>query len=48
MQVVHRLLMGLIAVVVVWSLVGVSVSTNAGQTNYSLFIKPAPTWQVIY
>ncbi|MDY3330932.1 MAG: hypothetical protein SOX43_03115 [Pelistega sp.] len=48
MKAVNNLLMLLIAMLVLWSLVGVSVKQAGGESSYSLFIKAAPTMQVLY
>lgn len=45
---VHNILMGLIGLVVVWSLLGISVQQSGGKTEYSLFIKTQPSAQLLY
>lgn len=44
----HTILMALLAIIVMWSLIGVSVQTVGGSTEVSLFIKVQPSAQLLY
>lgn len=48
MRVLNNLLMAMVGVVVLWSLIGISMTQVGGETHYSFFIKSEPTLQILH
>lgn len=48
MRLLNNILMLVIALAVLWSLVGISAQKAGGETRYSLFIKTSPSAQLVF